>query len=336
VTVAPDVTTGGELDNAAELVRRSKKIAIFSHVNPDGDSIGVGLGLKRGVESIGHHADFVISDKVPEVFEYLPDVERILYHLPDDRYDLLLVADCGDIHRVGRIYHDNEDRFLATPILNLDHHDSNTLFGIVNYVDITAASSSELAFRLLERLGATIDSQIATDLLTGIINDTGSFQHSNTDAKVLQIASELRRHGADLELAAFEMFRAKPISSAKLWGLILSTLHLDEQRKIAWAYMTPEMAREAGASSDESEGLVDYMSGIREAELAAFLKEKEPGNVRVSLRSHGIDCSRICSAFGGGGHIRAAGATILATIPEAKNELTRVFDELCQAGSLES
>ncbi len=144
---------GGELEAAADLIRRSNRIAIFSHVNPDGDSIGVGLGLRRGLMSCGHEVDFVISDPVPEVFQYLPDVEDIKFHLPSARYDLMLVADCGDIHRVGRIYHDNEERFLATPILNLDHHDSNTCFGYVNYVDVDAASSSELAFRLLGWLG---------------------------------------------------------------------------------------------------------------------------------------------------------------------------------------
>jgi len=327
---ATDELTGGRLEEAADLVRKSHRIAIFSHVNPDGDSIGVGLGLKRGLATLGKEADFVISDPVPEVFEYLPSVESVLHDLPGGQYDLMLVADCGDIHRVGRIYHDNEERFLAAKILNLDHHDSNTCFGLVNYVDVTAASSSELAFRLLEQLGADVDGGTATDLLTGIINDTGSFQHSNTDAKVLQVAAELRKRGADLELAAFEMFRAKPLSTAKLWGLILSTLHLDDQRRIAWAYMTPEMAEKAGATTDESEGLVDYMSGIREADLAAFLKEKEPGNVRVSLRSHGIDCSRICAHFGGGGHIRAAGATINATIAEAEQLITAVFDDQIQ------
>jgi phosphoesterase RecJ-like protein len=322
-----DTMTGGELGLAADLITKSKRIAIFSHVNPDGDSVGVGLGLKRGLDSLGKEVHFVISDPVPELFEYLPSVETIKHELPAGTYDLMLVADCGDIDRVGRIYNENRDRFDTTKILNLDHHDSNTCFGLVNYVDVTAASSSELAFRLLERLGAEIDSGAATSLLTGIINDTGSFQHSNTDAKVLSVAAELRIRGADLELAAFEMFRAKPFSTAKLWGLILSTLHFDAKRDIAWAYMTPEMATQSDASSSESEGLVDYMSGIREAQLAAFLKEREPGSVRVSLRSHGIDCSRICSAFGGGGHIRAAGATIEGTIAEAEKMLTAVFDE---------
>lgn len=336
MTVLDPVLEGGEIDAAADLVRRSQTIAIVSHINPDGDSIGVGLGLRRGLASLGARAVFAISDPVPELFEYLPDVETILHDLPDWDYDLMLVADCGDIDRAGRIYLENRDLFARTPILNLDHHDSNTCFGTVNFVDVTAASSSELAFRLLERLGAQIDAETATDLLTGIINDTGSFQHSNTDVKVLRIAAELRKHGADLELAAFEMFRAKPLSTAKLWGFILSTLHLDPRRGIVWAHMTPEMAREAGAESDESEGLVDYMSGIREAGVAAFLKEKEPGNVRVSLRSHGIDVSRICSAFGGGGHIRAAGCSIHAPIPEAEKMITQVFDELCLSPSPES
>src|SRR5581483_5175280 len=198
----PQAMTGEELEAAANLIRESNRIAIFSHVNPDGDSIGVGLGLKRGLESLGKEAHFVISDPVPEVFEYLPGIETVRDELPAGGFDLMLVADCGDIHRVGRIYHDNEERFLATKILNLDHHDSNTLFGNVNYVNVDAASSSELAFRLLDLLKAEIDGETATSLLTGIINDTGSFQHSNTDADVLQIASELRRRGADLELAA--------------------------------------------------------------------------------------------------------------------------------------
>lgn len=329
MTVLNSTLEGSDIDAAADLVRRSPTIAIFSHVNPDGDSVGVGLGLKRGLELLGHSADFVISDPLPEVFEYLPDVEAIQSRLPDRDYDLMLVADCGDIDRVGRVYQENLGRFSRTPILNLDHHDSNTCFGTVNFVDVTAASSSELAFRLLERLGVKIDADIATAFLTGIINDTGSFQHSNTDAKVLRIAAELRKHGADLELAAFEMFRAKPLSTAKLWGLILSTLHLDRDRGIVWAYMTPDMARTAGAATDESEGLVDYMSGVREAKIAAFLKEKEPGNVRVSMRSHGIDVSLICAAFDGGGHIRAAGCTINGTISEAEKLISQVFDELC-------
>ncbi len=333
-TTWPDVAEA--IDDAANLIRRSERIAIFSHVNPDGDSIGVGLGLQRGLQSLGHPADFVISDPVPEVFEYLPDVERIRHELSDDTYDLFVIADCGDIDRVGRVYHENQDRFRSTPILNMDHHDSNTCFGQVNVVDVTAASSSELAFRLLERMGAEIDADAATDLLTGIINDTGSFQHSNTDAKVLRIASELRRHGADLELAAFEMFRAKPLSTAKLWGLILSTLRLDPARHIVWAHMTPGMTGEAGAASDESEGVVDYMSGIREAQVAAFLKEKEPGNVRVSLRSHGFDVSKICATLGGGGHIRAAGATVHGSIAEAERVITEVYDRLCAKSSAES
>ena len=86
-------------------------MAIFFHVNPDGDSIGVGLGLKRGLEALGKEADFVIADPVPEVFEYLPDVEAILHELPQRDYDLMLVADCGDIDRVGRVYVEHRDAF---------------------------------------------------------------------------------------------------------------------------------------------------------------------------------------------------------------------------------
>jgi phosphoesterase RecJ-like protein len=319
------------VEDATEIIRRSHTIAIFSHVNPDGDSVGVGLGLWRGLRSLGYDVVFAISDPVPEVLQYLPDVETIQFSLPDKPYDLLLVADCGDVARVGRLYEENLKLFESLPILNLDHHDSNTCFGTANFVDHTAASSSELAFRLLERLGAKIDARTATDLLTGIINDTGSFQHSNTDGRVLHIASELRNRGGDLERAAFEMFRAKPFSTAKLWGIILSTLELDEERAIVWAFMSPEMAKASGARSDESEGVVDYMSGIQGATIAAFLKEREPGTIRVSLRSHGFDVSQICRSFGGGGHIQAAGCTINATLPEAKQRLIEVYDELCAA-----
>lgn len=329
-------TVADTVQAAAALVRRSHSIAIFSHVNPDGDSIGVGLGLQRGLRSAGHETCFAISDPLPQIFEYLPDVDTIQHSLPDRDFDLFLVADCGDIQRVGRLYEENERRFRRTPILNLDHHDSNTMFGMVNYVDITAASSSELAFNLLEELKVAIDGATATSFLTGIINDTGSFQHSNTDARVLQIASSLRHYGGDLEQSAFEMFRAKPLSTAKLWGLVLATLRLDEERGIVWAHMTPAMAREAGAATDESEGVVDYMSGIREATIAAFLKEREPGIVRVSLRSHGLDVSQICSTFGGGGHIRAAGCTIHGTLREAEQQISQVFDELWQPAFPES
>jgi phosphoesterase RecJ-like protein len=317
------------LEAAAALVSRSQRVAIFSHINPDGDSIGVCLGLYRALRQIGCEACVALSDPVPVMYQYLADVDAVLNYLPDEPFDLFFVADCGDIGRIGRIYEENRHRFATTPILNMDHHDSNTYFGTVNYVDPTAASSSELAYYLLQRLGVDIDPEIATDLLTGIVNDTASFQHSNTDPRVLRVAAELRARRGNLEQVAFEMFRAKPFSTAKLWGLILSTLQLDSVRGIVWAYMTPDMAAKAGATSDASEGVVDYMSGIREAHMAAFLKEREPGTVRVSLRSRGIDVSRICQAFGGGGHIRAAGCTFYGSLTEAREAITRVFDELC-------
>lgn len=327
--MSPSYSVKAGLKDAVELVSRSQRVAIFSHVNPDGDSVGVALGLYRGLLALGCEACVALSDPVPILYQYLADIEAVLADLPDHPFDLFFVADCGDIDRIGRLYTENRERFERTPVLNLDHHDSNTMFGTVNYVDVTAASSSELAYYLLQKLEVDIDPEIATDLLTGIVNDTASFQHSNTDSRVLQVAADLRARRGNLEQVAFEMFRAKPLSTARLWGAILSTLKQDPSRGIVWAYMTERMAEETEAASDESEGIVDYMSGIREARMAVFLKEREPGVIRASLRSRGVDVSQICRALGGGGHIRAAGCTIRGSLAAAEKCLTRAYDELC-------
>jgi phosphoesterase RecJ-like protein len=197
----------------------------------------------------------------------------------------------------------------------------------------------------VERLNVAIDAVIATQLLNGIVHGTRSFQHPYTNAKAEQIASQLHRAGANLEPASSGMFRAKRTNPFKLWGLILGTLHLDTERRIVWAHMTRDMADEAGAAAGDSEGVVEDMAGIREADLAGFLEECEPGNVHVSLRScgsdvrsaeikPGIDCTRICRAFGGGGDFVAAGATIDGTIDDAERMITEVFDELWQSGRL--
>jgi phosphoesterase RecJ-like protein len=211
----------------------------------------------------------------------------------------------------------------------VDHHRTNPLFGTVNLVDGAASSTSELVYRLLQEMGAPIDAETATALLFGVVGDTGSFRNGATTPGSLQTAAELVRLGGEIQRIAYALFEAKRFAAARLWGLVVSSIQLDGGRRIVYGFVTQEMLHREGATSDETEGIVEYLRGIEEARIAALLKENEGGDVRVSLRSGAdVDVSLIAKALGGGGHQQAAGCTLPGPLPAARAAIDAAYDTL--------
>jgi phosphoesterase RecJ-like protein len=329
VTQAP-ASLSPSLAQAAELVERASGIAVMAHVNPDADAIGSIVGLERGFCALGKRAVAALSDPVPDYARFLPGTEDIVSSLPSERdaIDLLVCVDSADIERLGSLYRHDVARFERTPILNIDHHRTNPLYGTVNLVDPAASSSSELAYYLLSELGTSLSQATATALLFGIVGDTGSFRNGATTPGSLDVAARLLRLGADNQRIAFHLFESKTFAAAKLWGLALSTMDLDRERGIVFAYLSQAMLQEGGVSPDETEGLPEYLRGIQEADVVMLLKETEDGEIRVSMRSRPrVDVAAIASACGGGGHRQAAGCTIPGPFSAAKRVLIAVFDQ---------
>jgi len=324
-----DVAPASGLDAAVELLRGSQRILVTAHVNPDADAIGSVLGLTRGLQGLGKEVVPALSDPVPTYAQFLPGADTIVSQIPPGRFDAFIFTDSADIERTGAIYLENPDVFQSAPILNLDHHGTNPLYGQVNYVIGGASSSSELVYHLLCALGAPIDAGTATALLFGIVGDTGSFQNGATTPSSLEAAAALIAAGADNQKVAFQLFESKTFAGTKLWGEILSDISIDRRRRIVFGYLSQEMLQKSGAEMDETEGVAEYLRGVQEAVAVMLLKEQPGGEMRVSMRSRPeVDVAAIATALGGGGHRQAAGCTVPGPFDAARQTLVDTFDRI--------
>ncbi len=231
-------------------------------------------------------------------------------------YDLILVVDSAELSLLGSVYTDNIDLFQSTPILNIDHHISNTRFGQLQLIDPTCASATEVLYAWFSshaKWKDLVTPDIATLLLTGLITDTRSFQNPNTTPRSLEVAANLLDLGARQQEIIQHIYKTKPLSTLKIWGRALNQIQFDPESKIVWSSISREDLTEMGATSKESAGILDELiSTIPDADVHALFTEIEEGGFKASLRSStAIDVNAAAGKlFGGGGHARAAGFKI--------------------------
>lgn len=250
-------------------------------------------------------------------------------------FDCIVTVDGGDHSQFGKIYEDFTELFHLAPVINIDHHASNTGFGKINFVDIMAASTTTLILPIIEELAPNLmDPDIATLLLAGLITDTGSFQNSNTTPDSFEFAAKLIGYGARQQEIIRHIYKTKKLSTLRLWGRTLTKIQYDEKHRMVWSVLTAKDFAEIGSSPDETEGVIDeLMSNAPGAEIIFLLKEKGPNEVSGSMRTitPTIDASELAALFGGGGHVQAAGFQMHGkTIAEAEQEVAgklREFQE---------
>lgn len=228
-------------------------------------------------------------------------------------YDLIVVVDSADLSLLGSVYTENVDLFSGVPILNIDHHISNSQFGQLKLIDPTAASATEVLyhwFQSTENFRQYMTADTATLLLTGLITDTRSFQNPNTTPRSLEVAAELLDLGARQQEIIRHIFKTKPLSTLKIWGRALNRIQLDPEARIAWSTISKEDLAEMGATSKETHGILDELiSTIPDADVHVLFTEMEEGGLKASTRSTpAVDVNVAAGRlFGGGGHARAAG-----------------------------
>ena len=240
--------------------------------------------------------------------------EDINIDLGRSSYDVLIILDTPDLERVNSVYTHNKEILTNTEIINIDHHPTNVSFGGLNIVDVNATSTCEILYSLFESLDKSlIDSEVATLLLTGIINDTDRFQNTNTSPKSLTIAAQLIAAGARRTDIIRNVYKTHPLSTLKLWGKILSNIKEDYEDKIVWSMISAREFEEVGAHETETEGVVnELISTAPNANVAMLLAERKPGLITASLRTNAdnVEVDNIALTFGGGGHKKAAGFKI--------------------------
>jgi nanoRNase/pAp phosphatase (c-di-AMP/oligoRNAs hydrolase) len=231
----------------------------------------------------------------------------------EKQYDLIVMVDTADLSLLGKMYTDHVDLFSDLPILNIDHHISNTRYGQAHLIDPTAASATEVLYSLFMQVpewAARITPDMATLLLTGLITDTRSFQNPNTTPRSLEIAAELLEKGARQQEIIQHIYKTKPLSTLKIWGRALNRIQIDAVSGVVWSAVSKEDLQEMDATSKETAGILDELiSTIPNADVHVLFTEMEEGGLKGSMRSSAaIDASRLSAeCFGGGGHPRAAG-----------------------------
>ncbi|HLG16065.1 MAG TPA: bifunctional oligoribonuclease/PAP phosphatase NrnA [Blastocatellia bacterium] len=312
------------LSQVVQLIEQKHRFLITSHIRPDGDGIGSGLALYWMLRSLEKDARVVLRDRVPPAYTVLPGSELVLVQ-PDltEDYDAAFIIECGDVSRPGLA------RLSEQFVVNIDHHSTTSTFGDINWIDSTSAAVGEMIYNLCKALGVEVTKEIAECIYTALLTDTGSFHFSNTTERTLKIASELVRRGAEPARISEALFYSYPFSRIRLLGLVLATIRHDESGRIAWVTMNRETMAEAGASEEDSDGIVNHALSVDGVEAVAFFKELAPGIYRVSLRSKGKNnVAKVAEVFGGGGHRNAAGCRIEGEFEEVRR---RVIEGLQRA-----
>jgi bifunctional oligoribonuclease and PAP phosphatase NrnA len=329
VTPVPGLESLTAADIAAvppDLVRRlreARRVLTVCHRDPEADALGSALGLALALETLGARATPLCADPVPAMYDFLPELTRMRQEPdPEIDYDLIVVGDCGELERIGPVLQEHAELFGRVPIVDIDHHVSNTGFGVVDWIDPTAAATCEMVTLLLPVLEVPTTAAagaIAANLMAGVVIDTANFQHPNTTARTLRVASELRAAGAPLYEIARRLYRTKPNAQLKLFGIVLARLEMALDGKLVWSTLRSADLEASGATNAMSEGMIDLLAQSETGEVALIFKDQAT-QTRVSVRTRdgGADATVLTSKFGGGGHARAAGATLDMPLAEAQ------------------
>ncbi len=319
---------------AFELIRSKKRILLTTHERPDADGVGCELALKHMFDRLGMEAHIVNDSEFPDLYRFLPGADMVNIY-PEGfagDFDVAISIDAGSRKRLGVV---SENLSEDVPLINMDHHISNELFGDVNIVDVDISSSGELVYHFMRANGIEVDLNIATCLYASIVTDTGRFSHENTSPRVHRVTAELLEIGVQPDEMTRRIYGSKRRDVMALQTLSQETLKFSEDGAIAWMHVTNAMHEQTGTSPLDTQDFVDVPKGIRDVKVAVLLREGDtPEFTRVSMRSNNaVDVNLIAGEFGGGGHRRASGCTIEKPMGEAEAALLAVVRKALDAAS---
>jgi len=311
-----------EFRNLSYVIEKAQKVLLFAHFSPDSDTIGANLALKEYLLSLGKEAVVVCFDPIPkfleqatnETFEF-PD------HLDLSEFDAVIACDSVE-HGFHKIQKNLSGKQVAVLI---DHHPDINIEGDITIIDADYSSACEIVFDYFKFAGVPITKTIATYIMMGILGDTGSFQHSNTTARVMEISSELMKKGASIAKIANALFANKKFTTLKLWGKAFEKAKINPGNGMIVTVLTKKDIEECGSSTEDIAQLASILNTVPGTKFSLILSEKGDGKIKGSLRSEkykGVDVSEIAHKFGGGGHRLASGFEVEGKIVETKDGWT--------------
>ncbi len=300
------------ISEAAEKITKAQNIMIAPHVNPDCDGLGSTLGLYHALTKNNHNVRLFIDDDIPEAYHILPGW-NVFEKPPEntiDNIDLFIVLD-AEPERIGRVRD-----ITNAPILNLDHHRSNTKTADFLYLAPQRAATGEIIYELIKTLGIDFDLDIATCIYTAIATDCGFFKYSNTTAFTMRTAGELIEYGVKPNLIS-EALERKKYADVKILANVINSLELYNNGTVS----VISVGKDVTDKCSSTEGFVDFARIVEGVDVAVLVKYAGDELTRISMRSKQTDVASIAEKIGGGGHVRAAGCTLKMSFEKAKEKI---------------
>ncbi|MCD7780013.1 MAG: bifunctional oligoribonuclease/PAP phosphatase NrnA [Candidatus Gastranaerophilales bacterium] len=310
-----------ELKNKIE---QAESIIVFSHVSPDGDTLGSNLAISLMIEKyFNKKAESVYIGALPSLYSYLPDFTRFKDVQTIDKnkkYDLAIAVDVASKDRMvyGMSIFDN-----AGYRVNIDHHKTNNAYGDLNIIDGNAACVGVILYKIFKDWDFEIPKDVARCIYTSLLTDTGGFKYENTTPETFMLAAELVKLGVSPTYEFRACYETKPQSMVQFQAYIVTNSMFYNSGKIAFSKITRSDMSKFNATEDFTEGIVEVLRTSKNVEIAALLKETKEGYTKVSLRSKTVNLIPIVIDFGGGGHTFAAGCTIKKPIAIAFDKLLK-------------
>ena len=282
-----------------------QRFVIASHVRPDGDAIGSQLAMAYALRYLGKDVRVVNRDAASPPFLAFPGVSEIeVADRVDDIGDAVIVMEAGNLKRTG--IEGLERGF----VINIDHHLGNSMYGALNWFDVSAAACGEMVFDLIRELGVPLTREIATHVYITLLTDTGSFHYSNISPKTFDICRQCMEAGVNPQAVARSIFDSNNLGRLKLFGAVLSQMELDRTGRLATVFVDQKLVDDCSGTYEDTEGLIILPLTVKEIQAVVFFKELRSDEWRISMRSKGdIDINAIAKQFDGGGHKNASGCS---------------------------
>lgn len=306
--------------NLIDAISQSKTIALFSHINPDGDAIGSIMALYNFCKDQKKQVCVFLQTPISENYNFL-GINKVANKKFLPFYDLAIGLDCPNKERFG-IYQNEFNK--ANYTFSIDHHLGHEGFADVNIVDDKKCSTCEIIFNILKQNNVVVSKQIATCLYAGVSSDTGRFMHNNTNYSAFCTAGELVQVGADIEKVNYSLFCHKSFVEFDIFRKGLANIEFYENGKIAFVGLNEQILKSANATANDTFLITDFVRGIDGVDIAVLMTYSKPTEQKVSVRTFKSSAQNICKAFGGGGHYNASGCRIFVPFEQAKQQLIEV------------
>jgi len=316
-----------ERERALALLRAGERFMLAGHMRPDGDCLGSQAALARGLEGLGKSVTILNPDPPAPAFDYLTsELSYATFSGALPAHDVVVLLDFNELARTGPM----AEAIARAPSkkLVIDHHPYEGLpWWDERFVDVTASATGLLVWRILRALGAPLDSLVAKAVFTSLVTDTGWFRYSNTDSETLAVAGELIARGADPAALFGSLFQRRPADEPRALAAVLARLEYFAGGRLA---VTVQPLGNGGAPGlDDGDLVLDILRAVERVEVVLYLRETEPGSCKLSARSKtAFDVNRLARRFGGGGHVKAAGATIRGSLADARAQVVAAAVEM--------